>query len=362
MIVVNPAPLDTSYVPEKLFFRDDKIATIQSTVIDPSASGITNNIIIHGDSGTGKTSTVKFLMRDNKSIIYENALSFRNVKNLLEHVISRLGRPVSYRGLSYSDIFSTLNSLISFRGNIILVIDEATGMLKGDSTGLYNLFRASEIYGTELSTILISMESPFMYMERKYGTIVELKFNKYSSDEINRIITDRASMALDPGTCPDSILQYISEISGQFGSARFAIELLQKAAYMAEYRLSKTIGNDDVRSAVSLINPYITESKLSLLDKSELVVLLAICSLLSDSLSVDVHSIEKEVKLEGEEYGVELKRTEIYKVIRKLESMDIISSSLRSSGNRSSVSKLISINDVPVSILSIKIRDLIPRL
>lgn len=362
MIVANPAPLDTSYVPEKLFFRDDKIAAIRSAVLGPAGNGISNNIIIHGDSGTGKTSTVKFLMRENKSIIYENALSFKNVKNLLEHVISKLGKPVSYHGLSYSDIFSTLNSIISFRGDIVLVIDEATGFLKGDTTGLYNLFRASEIYGTGLSTILISMESPFMYMERKYGTIVELKFNKYSSDEINRIITDRASMALEPGTCADSILKYISDISGQFGSARFAIELLQKAAYMAEYRLSKIIENDDVRSAVSLINPYITESKLSLLDRSELIILLSICILLADSLSVDVRSIENEVKLQGEEYSIQFKRSEIYSVIRKLESLDIISSSLRSSGNRSSVSKLISINDVPVSILSIKIRDLISRL
>ena len=85
-------------------------------------------------------------------------------------------------------------------------------------------------------------------------------------------------------------------------------------------------------------------------------------SLLSDTLYVDVPSIEKEVQLQGEEYGIQYKKTEIYRVIRKLESLDIISSSLKSSGNRSSVSKLVSINDVPVSILSIKIRDLISRL
>ena len=277
MIVVNPAPLDTSYVPEKLFFRDDKIAAIQSSILNPSSSGISNNIIIHGASGTGKTSTVKFLMRDNKSIIYENALSFKNIKALLEHLLSRLGRPVSYRGLSFPDIFSTLNSIISFRGNTVLVIDEGTSLLKSDTDGLYNLLRAPEIYGTSLSTILISMENPFSYMERKYGIMVELKFNKYSGTEIYRIISERATLSLENGTYNDSILKYISDISAPVGSARFAIELLQKAAYMAEYRLSGSIENDDVRSAVSLINPYITESKLSLLDKKELLVLLSIC-------------------------------------------------------------------------------------
>ena len=362
MIVANPAPLDISYVPEKLFFRDDKIAAIQSSILDPAISGISNNIIIHGDSGTGKTSTVKFLMRGNKSIIYENALSFKNIRALLEHILSRLGRPVSYRGLSFHDIFSTLNSIISFRGTTVLVIDEATSLLKSDTDGLYNLFRASEIYGTPLSTILISMENPFSYMERKYGTVVELKFNKYSNSEIYRIISERAALSLEQGTYNDSIIKYISDISAPVGSARFAIELLQKAAYMAEYRLSGSIENDDVRSAVSLINPYITESKLSLLDKRELLVLLSICSLLGDKLSADVRTVENRVKLIGESYGIALKRPEIYRVIRKLENLDIVLSSLQSRGNRSSVSKHISINDVPVSILSIKIRDIMGRI
>ncbi|WP_337860957.1 Cdc6/Cdc18 family protein [Ferroplasma sp.] len=362
MIVSNPAPLDISYVPEKLFFRDDKISTIRSSVILPAKNGITNNVIIYGNSGTGKTSAVKVIMRDNAPIIYENALSFKNVKNLLEHVISRLGRPVSYHGLSFSDIFSTINSIISFRGNMVLVIDEATSLLKDDDAGIYNLFRASEIYGTRLSTILISMENPFTYLDRKYGTVTGIKFDNYSSFEINKIIADRASMSLEPGTYSDSILKYISDISGQFGSARFAIELLQKAAYMGEYRLSKSIENDDVRSAVSLINPYITESKLSLLDREDLIVLLSICILLPDSISTNIKSIEEEVKLLGEEYGIGLKKTEIYKIIRKLENIDIISSQLKSSGNKSSVSKLISINDVPVSILSMKLRDLISRI
>jgi cell division control protein 6 len=362
MIVANPAPLDISYVPEKLFFRDDKIAAIQSSILGPAISGISNNIIIHGDSGTGKTSTVKFLMRNNKSIIYENALSFKNIRALLEHILSRLGKPVSYRGLSFHDIFSTLNSIISFRGTTVLVIDEATSLLKSDTDGLYNLFRASEIYGTPLSTILISMENPFSYMERKYGTVVELKFNKYSNSEIYRIISERAALSLEQGTYNDSIIKYISDISAPVGSARFAIELLQKAAYMAEYRLSVSIENDDVRSAVSLINPYITESKLSLLDKRELLVLLSICSLLGDKLSVDVRTVENRVKLIGESYSIAMKRAEIYKVIRKLENLDIVSSSLQSRGNRSSVSKHISINDVPVSILSIKIRDIMGRI
>ena len=46
MIVANPAPLDTSYVPEKLFFRDDKIAAIRSAVLRCKLA-VSNYIVNH---------------------------------------------------------------------------------------------------------------------------------------------------------------------------------------------------------------------------------------------------------------------------------------------------------------------------
>ncbi len=362
MIVINPAPLDSSYVPEKIFFRDMEIGKIKTGVTIPLKKGISSNMIIHGDSGTGKTSTVKYMMQQDKSLIYENALSFQNVKQLLQHIISRLGRPAIYRGMSYPDIFSIINSIIEMRGSMVIVLDEATNILKNDKTGIYNLFRASEIYKCHISTVLISMENPYFYIEKKYGTVLDLKFNNYSGKEIFHIIKNRAELALNPESFTDDILIFISTISEQYGSARFAIEMLQKSAYMAEYRLSETIESDDVRSAVSLINPYITESKLSLLDEKSLIVLLSICNLLKNSLFTTVPEIKSETGINCETYNIDIKIREIYSIIRKLESMDIISSKITGKGNKSGVMKIISINDVPVSILSVKIRDMVGRM
>ena len=360
MIVKNPGPLDLSYVPDRMLFRDNQIKAITSALINPSKNKISTNMVIYGPSGTGKTSTIKFIMKSTPLLIYENAASYQNVRQLLEHVLLRLGRPTAYKGMSYNDIFYLMRS--SSYASIILAIDEASGLIRNDRDGIYNLLRSKEIYNINLSTIIISMENPVLYLERRYGTVIEIPFNKYTRSEIFDIIRDRSDKSLIPGSCSAEILDFISEISSKFGSARYAIELLQKAAYMAEYRSSTLISADDVRFAVSIINPYITESRLSMLGKKDLIVLLSICNLLEKSQFTNIEKIKKETAVNSEIYNIRIGKSIIYSIIKKLEELDIISSRLVSHGNKSGVVKNITVTDVPVSMLSKKIEDLLSRI
>ena len=245
---------------------------------------------------------------------------------------------------------------------MVLVIDEATNLLKNDSDGMYNIFRNNEIYNTHLSVVLITMDYPFAYLGKNYGTLSEIKFSKYNEGELFNIIRERSIRALKPGSYTDEILQFISSISSEFGSARFAIELLQKSAYLAEYRLSDIIENDDVRSAVSLINPYITESKLSGLNKKELIILFSICSNLRNELKTSVSDIYTEASIISNTYHDNISRKEVYEIINKLEILGIINGNIKSEGNKKGVYKFISIDDVPVSILGRKIENLLSRM
>ncbi len=362
MIVLNPPPLDTSFVPEKLLFRENEINKIMASTIVPLKNGVTSNTIIYGHSGTGKTATIKYLMKENPSMIYENGLSFSSIRQLLEHAITRLGKPTAFRGISMENIFTLLNSIMKLRGNIVLVIDEATNLLKNDQEGMYNIFRNNEIFNTHLSLILITMDYPFTYLGKNYGTVSEIKFSKYNERELFNIIRDRSIKALKPGSYTGEILQFISSISSEFGSARFAIELLQKSAYLAEYRLSDIIENDDVRSAVSLINPYITESKLSGLNKKELIVLFSICSNLKNELKTSVSDIYTGVSIISNTHYENISRKELYEIITRLEILGIINGNIESEGNKKGVYKFVSIDDVPVSILGRKIEDLLSRM
>ncbi len=362
MIVLNPPPLDTSFVPEKLLFRENEINKLMASIIVPLKNNISGNVMIYGHSGTGKTATIKYLMKENPSIIYENGLSFSSVRQLLEHTITRLGKPTAFSGISMENIFMSMNSIMKLRGNMVLVIDEATNLLKNDSDGMYNIFRNNEIYNTHLSVVLITMDYPFAYLGKNYGTLSEIKFSKYNEGELFNIIRERSIRALKPGSYTDEILQFISSISSEFGSARFAIELLQKSAYLAEYRLSDIIENDDVRSAVSLINPYITESKLSGLNKKELIILFSICSNLRNELKTSVSDIYTEASIISNTYHDNISRKEVYEIINKLEILGIINGNIKSEGNKKGVYKFISIDDVPVSILGRKIENLLSRM
>ncbi|EQD58903.1 cell division control protein 6 related protein, partial [mine drainage metagenome] len=172
-------------------------------------------------------------------------------------------------------------SLSQSKKSILLIIDECANAVRKDPDGLYNILRAGELYGVTLGVILISVDDPLIYMserERKtLGLFSGIKFPKYSENELYSILMQRVSLSLNDNTFTDENIQYISEISSAFGSARVAIELLQKSAYSAEYRGSDRISNDDIRAAKSMINPYLTESKLSELEKDDLLVLLTIC-------------------------------------------------------------------------------------
>lgn len=367
MIVKNSEPLDFSYTPSKLPFREKELADIRKILIEPIKSGIYTNLVIYGDSGTGKTVSLKFLIREEKDplMIYENALSFGNLKILLLDVINRLGGITANRSLPYKDIFRIIKkSLEARKTGLVLVIDEAVNILRNDNDGFYNLLRARELYSVPVSTVMISIDNPLMYMtrddRRSVGIFSSLRFQRYTQDELYGIIEERARLALvDTSYTPD-ILYFISDIAQQFGSGRVAIELLQKSAYISEYRKSEMLENEDVRAAKALINPYITESKLAELDNDELVVLLSICRCLMNETETQISSIILQADSFCEQYEMrKMDSSKIYRIVKKLETIGLIDGRIVGNGDRKGVSKLIGISDVPVAVLSGKIEKII---
>ncbi len=370
LIIKNPNPLDFAYVPQRLRYRESQLKKIREIVLQPVKNGIYPNLVIFGASGTGKTVTIKLLLREEKTpvIIYENALSFSNTRTLLGDVINKLGKVFPNRGATYNQLFGAINSVMEKKGtSLVLVIDEASNIARRDPDGFYNLFRSNEIYNTGMSTILISIDNPTFYFNERdrksLGVFSALEFSKYTRDELNGIIEDRCIASLNQSAYTPAIIEYISEIAEPFGSARVAIELLQKASHIAEYRSAETIEGEDIRAAKSLINPYVTESKLGELDKDELVVLLTVCGCLRNATETTLDCLEENAPVFGEQYGLRgMERSEIYKHLKKLEVVGFLDSRNVGGGPRGGVRKLIGINDVPVGVLGEKIEMMLGQL
>lgn len=369
MIIKNPDPLDFSYVPQKIRFREKQIENIQRIMLEPLKAGISSNLLAFGDSGTGKTSTMRYLSREEKKFImvYQNALSFGSLRALVLDSLVRMGRVSGTNNLSFPDIFRAMKKVSDEKGrNVVIIVDEATNLIKFDRDGIYNLLRANEVYGTPVSSILVSMEDPTIYMterdKKSLGVFSTIHFNRYSQDELFEILMERARSALEQGTYEDSSLEYISEVAKPFGSARVAIELLQKSAYVCQYRNGERLESEDIRAASSMINPYVTESKLGELEQEELAVLLSVCRCLKDEASTDMSCVIRESKVVAEQYSLEIGNdSTVYRIIKRLENIGIVEGRVVGRGDRKGVAKMVGINDVPVGVLEEKVMEMFRR-
>ncbi len=368
-IIIRPEPLDSSYIPAKLLHREKEIGIIRDLIITPLSMGNTTSAILFGSPGVGKTVTCKRVAREIQDhvAVYENFLAFSSIKLLLQDVLLKIGRVTLPSGTSMEYVFRALRqSQVRTGKKILLIIDEGMNAFR-DQDGIYNLLRARELHALEMSIIFVSVDNPLLFMisgiRRMQFNPVIIKFDRYSADELENIISDRANLSLEHGSCPPETVRFLAETASGSGSARVAIELLQKAAYLADHRASRTVDPDDVRAAMAFVNPYVTESKLSELDFHDLLLLLSVCISLGDGTETGIQSIKESFEMVCEEYSTEkLGMQSIYSRLRELERMGLIESRIESQGQGMGTSKTVKLNDLPVSVLREKIESLIRRL
>lgn len=359
----NEEMLNLSYVPENLLFRGDQLETIRNVIIDPLRHGITGTAVIFGEPGTGKTAIAKYTQRITSDLdyVYRNALSYGSLTSLMRDVLASFMRYDPASAFTLSDLMKMLASAEEKRGrSLLLVIDESTNLLRHDQTGIYNIMRASEIYPMKLSAILVSLDNPEIIFRKKHvrslANYVPIRLRLYTKDELYAIIEDRATKALVANSFSEDTLELIADMAAQLGSARVAIELLQKSASIAQGNLNESISAEDVRSAKALINPYFTESKLGELSEDELSVLLASCYVLRKNTVASIADAFTESSVVRESYGMAaVEKQRFYAMIRRLEDSGLLDSRKEGRGDKGGVEKVIMINDVPLEPLAKKI-------
>ena len=367
LLVRRPEALDAAYVPDSLRLRDKEIQAIEQNVVLPLRGGNSSLMMVYGPSGVGKTTTMKFIQKnlDDVAVLYENAIAHTSMRQVLLDSLNRLGRINPSLFLSYDSIFGYLNRYQERTGRkILLIVDEARNCLRSDPEGLRILGKAHETFGTMMSVIFVSIENPISFVPGITGNMGVLfstqRFRPYDLEELNSIIMERCRIALVDGAYDEVIVRYIAGMAEQFGSARVAIELLQKAAHIAEYRNSDTIGSDDVRAARAMINPFFTESKLGELDINELIMLWTICRCIGHGVRTNVTCVSRMLADTAESFGIRTgKGPNVYRILKRLENMGLVESRIMGMGDRKGVRKVIEINDLPVSVLSEKIERLI---
>lgn len=364
--------LSFDYLPEKMVHREKQLQRLFSyfrPVIDAGTSG---NAFLFGPVGTGKTHSAKRFVVDFKKYAGEQSravdYAFVNCRQrmgddaVLLSLVRHFDDHFPERGFSIAEKLESLRKHVEkHRLHFVVILDEVDALLKKSGADLiYSFARIAEESTAakgNISMILISQRPNALdYMDPaalstfRRSNVVE--FPRYDRDELKDIVSDRVALAFHGGTVDREIVDLISDSAAEFGDARYAIELLEKAGMLADEESSEEVTPENLRGAKAHVHPTDVEERLDLLDTPKKLVLLAIARKIRKKAYITMGEAEDVYKVVCEEYGEKRRaHTQFWKYVGDLDALGLIDTKLSGEGVVGKTT-LISLPEIPSKVLS----------
>jgi cell division control protein 6 len=370
-IFKDQSKLSFDYIPEKLVHREAQFSKLWMLFRAVLEQGVSQSAFLIGAVGTGKTATSKRFCLDlvEESQSKEKAMDFvivncrqRNSESsVLLRLVTHFDEHFPDRGFSSAEMLRSLRKHIEKRKiHLVVVLDEADVLLrKGAGDLIYHLSRFDEekVGGrASLSLILISQKYVLDMLDPASSSTFKranaIMFDKYRAEELADIVADRAALALFPNAIGRESLSLIGDIASEFGDARFAIELLDKAGMLAEEEGQSSISAEHVRAAKALTYSVVTESKIDELDKQRKLVLLSIARVIRDQAYVTTGEVEKAYKVVAEEFGERPRaHTQFWAYIQDIANEGLVETKVVGDSLGGGRTTYISLPDIPAKVL-----------
>jgi len=279
------------YIPERLPFRDAQITEIAHALKPALHGGKPQNMFICGKSGTGKTVTAKYVLRELEEHsskakgIYINCFEFNTRNSILNKLCIALGQPVPRRGIATDEVYAELLSALKRTKTVpIVVLDEVDQLTnnKNASLLLYDLLRITEFQHTYIGIIMISnlCEIIAMLDSRVRSSLASttIEFQPYMPEQLKQILRERAKNAFFEGSLENDVINLAAAYAAKHsGDARIAIEALLIAGRLAERENAKKLTVLHLRKAFEQIKPRPLEKAAPYLDNHEKTLLSLLC-------------------------------------------------------------------------------------
>lgn len=372
-IIRDGSKLDFDYVPGNLVHRESQMARLETLFRPLAERGRPCTAFLTGSVGTGKTVTAarfradltEYMAKAGRPMdsVYINCRNTSEAGVLLS-IVRLYDRGYPDRGFSADEMARAMVShLSSSPRGLLVILDEVDVLLKrGTVDVVYQLTRTDVPRTSPVSIILISqyaidglLDEASMSTFRRANTI---KFNRYSQSELREIVAARAEEALHPGRITEDALDLIAEHAADYGDARLAIELLDRAANIAEEDSQGEVTVEHVRAAKAMIYSSVSESKLMSLNINKMAVVLATARAIKDSPAVPAAHVEKTYAVVCEEYGLKArKHTQFWSYLQDLDRMGIVKLSQVTDLSGRSVN--VALPDIPSKVLAAKMESII---
>ena len=336
--------LDMSYVPEKVYCRDEAINNLIYNfrrILEEETQPSVNTLLL-GPGGVGKTCTARYFGRNFKTIAlekdvnvfveYYNCINFRSKSKIIRELLAKYTHG-SGRGFSDDEALKLiLKQLIREKGYMLLIIDEVH-LLRSDE--ILAFLDIAETYGhqnAKLSIILISRNKDWMTIEteRILSRLNEkIRLKPYNYEESKQILEYRSELAFKEYVVDDDILNMISQIVTDHENMRHGIEILRKGGLYADRENLDSVNADIIRAASNEVYPTFRGEIVDQLNDQELFALFGIARSLinKDEPFTLVDDAFEEYQVVSETYSIEPHvKMSFRKYIRTLNQLKIIAS------------------------------------
>jgi len=378
-VIKNPNILDFDYVPENLIHRDEQLKFL-AQMFKPLLSGVSQNIVIKGSVGTGKTviskkfcsTLVNLARRQGKLIEYVhiNCRKRSTDSMVLLGILTHFDPRFPDRGFSVQEMLEVLRKQLQRKNaQLLVVLDEVDALIKKSGSGLiYSLTRFSDeslVEKTPVSLLLVSQKDVVSMLDSSSISTFKrsnvLSLEKYTRDELYDIVAQRVDLAFHHNTVDNDSIDLIADIASEWGDARFAIELLWKSGISTDSQHVDRVTPEHVRAAKAETYSIVTESKLKNLDRHQLITLYAIAKKLKKdgTAYVSTGDAEKIYAITCEEYNEKPRNhTMFWTYLKEIENAGFINIKFSGKGHVG-LTQFISLPDIPAEIVSEKVKDLL---
>jgi cell division control protein 6 len=265
------------------------------SVLSPALRGQKpRNLIIYGPSGTGKTCTMKRVMEDfiaaakkkeqKATMHYINCRIYTSRYRIFQKVLREYVPELEKAGFGLTFLYEKLLEIVSHGEQMTVILDEVD-VVKDLDDLVYTLTRSNdEIKRGGVTLVGISNKISFKdSLETRTRSSLyesEIIFHSYQSEQLQKILEQRAKEGFEEGVVEQSAINLAAAITSQeSGDARYALTLLHKAGEMAEQKGAKRITDADVEAARNKVEVDLTVEAINALPEMNQLVLYAIATL-----------------------------------------------------------------------------------
>ncbi|MFX1411900.1 MAG: Cdc6/Cdc18 family protein [Promethearchaeota archaeon] len=308
----DESKLDINFVPDDLPHRKKELSLLSQLFLTliTNPNSISRKILITGKTGIGKTVTVKLfgeilkaasIKRDiSIKYVHINCRKERTSYKVLIKITRLINENFPQRGYSPQDLLEIIIDYLNENDlHLLVVLDELSYLINKGEDLIYSLTRINDdaINSQQRLSIIGIVRDISCLNNLDHSTLSTLqrniiRFNEYTIEQIFDIIKYRADLSLNHNALSDDLVEMISEIVVKNGDIRHGLNILWRAAKIAESQNLKYITAECIRAGNQDLVPFSTQDILKYMTSQKLIFLLAIVKSLKANESTHISFLE----------------------------------------------------------------------